>query len=121
MLAFLAFALTVTACLPARAQAVAVFTQFTPTVIRMTIGASVCTAWSQLPAPWPLIIYCTSPTGYAMLPASVSQTTTWDWRSADGAFTWQIQPSKMLGAPALDWQIVGTPTGGTETMKAGTF
>lgn len=121
MRAILAFVLLVTACMPTGAQAVAVFTQFSPTVIRMTIGASMCTAWSQLPAPWPLIIYCIGPGGYAMFPGSNGQTTTWDWRDASGTFTWSIKPSKTAPAPALDWDLAATPAGGTETRKTGTL
>jgi hypothetical protein len=121
--ALLAFVAFMTACVSqTSAQAVVpVFTVFSPTVIRVTIGASMCTAWSQLLGDTVLIVYCINPSGHVMLPASAGQTATLDWPSTDGHFTWTIQPSKTAAAPAVDWSIAATPTGGQSVMKQGTF
>jgi hypothetical protein len=107
---------------PASAQApTAVFTTW-PDIVRVTIGASMCTAWSHLAEPWYLIVYCVGPplcgpnktsVCQAMEPGEGGQEVDGGWISPNGdEFRWIVSPSKTAAIPALDWQFAATPNGG---------
>ena len=98
----------------------AIFTQPTPATVTMTIGGSHVYMWLKLGAPWVNEVAAYSGgINQQIQVQKTGQTMEGQFNSADGAFTWSVRPS--VATPgAVDWQIVGTPTGGTSNVQGGT-
>lgn len=138
-------ALAATVGLGQPSPAVAVFTDYSPTIKGMAIGPAQCFFWSQLPPPgYPLEIACRVNGTYHQIQigdhaaitfggfgycedgtilASVSSTIAIPNCKpgvAGGNFTWIITPSTT--GPGFNFYIAAWPTGApTSTMRTGTF
>ena len=106
--------------LPALAQN-AVFNQFSPTVIGMTIGTSHCYMWGNLTPPWVTEIACYTAGGLQQVQAQSSgqeltgffcdsvNFSTLPGKCTGNSFSWLVTPN---GAGGF-WQIYGQPETGT--------
>ena len=104
----------------ASAQTAAVFNQFSPSVFGMTIGGSHCYVWLKLSGAWSNEVACYSGSAVEHVQAQPNgQIMQGHFKNADGEFTWIIKPSATAGA--IDWQLVGTPTGGASNVQGGTL
>lgn len=107
----------------------AVFNQFSPSVIGMTIGTSHCYMWGNLTPPYTLIVGCYTASGIQQVQAQVAgQELTGFFcdsvnfavlpgKCVGNSFAWLVTPN---GAGGF-WQIFGSPASGTTNFQQGNF
>lgn len=113
---------------PAFSQS-AIFNQFSPNVIGMTIGTSHCYMWGNLIPPYTLIVGCYTAGGLQQVQAQLpGQELTGFFcdsvnfsilpgKCVGNSFAWLVTPN---GAGGF-WQIMGQPVTGTYTFQQGNF
>lgn len=123
----------------------AVFTQFSPTIIRMTTGPAQCTIWAHLapPYPWDTVGACyingvlasMKVGNMATSPIALLDVVEWcntgpwspgcmaDPNGLGGTISYSVRPWPGLTPPAtLSWQMGAAVLGSNEaTLRTGTF
>ena len=88
----------------------------------MTIGPSHAYVWAKLPQPWPVVAACYDAVGTLSVegfnPAEPHRAVPGGCNTIEGSFTWLFSVN---AAGGVDWQLVGTPVGGTANFQKGTF
>jgi hypothetical protein len=93
-----------------------VFTDFSPTVVGIAVGANHCTIWARLPGAWPTEVACYTGAAIAQIQvASVGEKMEGSFPMADGGIiTWIILPSGV-------YQFCAGNAAGVTAAKQGTF